>query len=708
MKKLRKLGAWLLCLCMVLPLIPVTAFAADTEEIWVNGVNIVTAESYTVQCGSGTAVYDPNTKTITLHDAAVTEMMGQSPDRTQYYAIVILSNNTADEITLRLEGQNTVSAEGGIYANCNLKITGTAADSLQVNATGSGHNAICIFNCGLKVEYVRLQASLPTNTAIGVTSGITILSGADVSVSGGKYCDLSTNGILTISGSKLTLPEGAAGEDGMGISADGGISIQDHSVVKGTVVGVAVKTAQGINISDSEVDITSTSGNVLNAEGSITINEGSQVTVKGYYPSLWAGGGITINGAVNAISTNECAIYSKGTIAIGGTSDVHAVGTLGGIKTIGNIEINGGTVYAKSSGENTAAILARYTKTGNEEAQRALTLNENYGEISGGKLAVSEWWGDRLNRSWTSFIAKDDASGVLAINGSSNILNALKEVTIKIKSADYSAVDEAIAKADELTAENYEDFSGVTSAIHAVDRNKNITEQNIVDGYAAAIESAIAALTYKAADYSRVDAALGKIPSDLSQYTDESVQALNEAKNAVTRGKNITEQSIVDGYAEAIENAVGALTLKSAPPVSKPKIIRGASQSVEQGKDASFTSDADFEDFLKVIIDGKELSSDSYTIKKGSTIVTLKAAYVKTLSEGKHTIGIVSANGQADAEFTVVKSGSSGSSPSDPNSPQTGDSSHLWLWLALLLLAAGTMTVTALLIKNSKRSKDTR
>ncbi|MEG1475093.1 MAG: hypothetical protein RSC10_04995, partial [Longicatena sp.] len=63
-------------------------------------------------------------------------------------------------------------------------------------------------------------------------------------------------------------------------------------------------------------------------------------------------------------------------------------------------------------------------------------------------------------------------------------------------------------------------------------------------------------LANKGADYTKVADAIASIPTDLSIYTDESVQILNEALEAVVADKNSTEQKIVDGYAEAIGNAI--------------------------------------------------------------------------------------------------------------------------------------------------------
>ena len=66
--------------------------------------------------------------------------------------------------------------------------------------------------------------------------------------------------------------------------------------------------------------------------------------------------------------------------------------------------------------------------------------------------------------------------------------------------ADYTKVDEALARANTLRKEDYKDFSGVEAAIRAVIRNKNITEQDEVDDMARAIEEAIGKLQRKSSD----------------------------------------------------------------------------------------------------------------------------------------------------------------------------------------------------------------
>ena len=138
---------------------------------------------------------------------------------------------------------------------------------------------------------------------------------------------------------------------------------------------------------------------------------------------------------------------------------------------------------------------------------------------------------------------------------------------LQYKDADYTKVDAAIAKANALNKDNYKDFSAVETAVNAVVRDKNITEQSEVDAMAQAIEDAIAALQYKDADYTKVDAAIAKANA-LKKDDYKDFSGVETAVKAVARGKNITEQSEVDKMAKAIEDAIAALEKK--PASTKP------------------------------------------------------------------------------------------------------------------------------------------
>ena len=136
-----------------------------------------------------------------------------------------------------------------------------------------------------------------------------------------------------------------------------------------------------------------------------------------------------------------------------------------------------------------------------------------------------------------------------------------------------------------------------------------------------------------------------------------------------------------------------------------PEIIEGKRQSVTEGekKELTFKSNAAFSDFIRAQIDGKALDEKNYTVKEGSTVVTLKADYVATLSAGEHKIGIVSESGTAITAFIVNEKAVV---DNDTKSPQTGDNSHMALWIAVLLVSGGALIVTGIYSRKKKHSEN--
>lgn len=170
----------------------------------------------------------------------------------------------------------------------------------------------------------------------------------------------------------------------------------------------------------------------------------------------------------------------------------------------------------------------------------------------------------------------------------------------------------------------------------------------------------------------------------------------------------------------------GSCTVCGQPDTDfKPIITAGVNGTwkPDSGADLSFTSNAAFADFIKVQIDGQDLDPQYYDVREGSTIVTLKDSYLKTLSVGEHTIAIVSVTGTASTIFKVEavanppenqnpdgggsgtdnktpdggsstdnKNPSGGGSTDNKNpsgggsktTPKTGDNSQMTLWMALL------------------------
>ena len=88
-----------------------------------------------------------------------------------------------------------------------------------------------------------------------------------------------------------------------------------------------------------------------------------------------------------------------------------------------------------------------------------------------------------------------------------------------------------------------------------------------------------------------------------------------------------------------------------------PSIIQGSDARWKKGESSTLTfrSDAAFEDFAEVLVDGAALSSESYEKRngEGNIIVELRESYLEQLAEGEHTLVIRSARGDATTHFTV-------------------------------------------------------
>ena len=240
--------------------------------------------------------------------------------------------------------------------------------------------------------------------------------------------------------------------------------------------------------------------------------------------------------------------------------------------------------------------------------------------------------------------------------------------------ADYTKVDEAIAKVNALNKDNYKDFSAVEAAVNAVVRDKNITEQSKVDAMAKAIEAAITALQYKDADYTKVDAAIAKANA-LNKDNYKDFTGVEAAVNAVTRGKNLTEQTEVDAMAKAIEDAIAALQYKDADYTKVDAAIAKANAL----KKYDYKDFSGVETAVKAVVRGKNITEQSEVDKMAKAIEDAIAALEKKPASTKP--------GTTD------------------KSPQTGDTSNLALWIALLFVSGGAAISTTVVSRKKKYNR---
>ena len=306
-------------------------------------------------------------------------------------------------------------------------------------------------------------------------------------------------------------------------------------------------------------------------------------------------------------------------------------------------------------------LFADYTKV-DEAITKAKALNkDDYKDFSAVDSAVNAVVRDKnvTEQSEVDKMAKAIEDAIAAL---------------QYKDADYIKVDAAIAKANALNKDDYKDFSAVESAINAVVRDKNITEQSEVDKMAKAIEDAIAALKYKDADYTKVDEAIAKANA-LNKNDYKDFTGVEAAVNAVVRGKNLTEQTEVDAMAKAIEDAIAALVYKDA---DYTKVDAAIAKANALNKD-------DYKDFsgveaaINAVVRGKNITEQSEVDKMAKAIEDAIAALEKKPASTKP--------GTSD------------------KSPQTGDTSNIALWIALLFVSGGAAIGTTVVSRKKKYNK---
>ena len=155
-------------------------------------------------------------------------------------------------------------------------------------------------------------------------------------------------------------------------------------------------------------------------------------------------------------------------------------------------------------------------------------------------------------------------------------------------------------------------------------------------------------------------------------------------------------------------------------------VIEGADSVWTEGDEAPIVvrADGDYSKFVGVDVDDSELAPENYTSASGSTIITLKASYLKTVSAGTHKLTVRYTDGQASTQFTVKKASSSsqGTVPVAPGrnngsgsnaaggagasggAPRTGDDTPVTQMVLLALLAAAVVGLAAGMIYRKRRS----
>ena len=273
--------------------------------------------------------------------------------------------------------------------------------------------------------------------------------------------------------------------------------------------------------------------------------------------------------------------------------------------------------------------------------------------------------------------------------------------------ADYTEVDAAIKDANALNENNYKDFSAVKVALDAVVRGKKITEQSEVDAMAKSIKDAIAALQYKDADYTKVDEALAKANAlNKNSYQDfsaveKAIADVVRDKNITEQSEvDAMAKAIEDAIAELVKKPSSSSSSRPSYSITTPdKTENGSvnisSTSAKRGSIVTITVTPDAGYMLDELTvtdkDGKELSltkkSDTeYTFVMPAGKVEITPSFVKQAEEPSRVfVDVKTGDYFYDAVLWAVEKGITNGTSAEtfsPEAPCTRAQIVTFLWRA--------------------------
>lgn len=163
----------------------------------------------------------------------------------------------------------------------------------------------------------------------------------------------------------------------------------------------------------------------------------------------------------------------------------------------------------------------------------------------------------------------------------------------------------------------------------------------------------------------------------------------------------------VNVIAEAKEYSDGQDSGISLSTVVPPAVKSGSGAEYRKGstEGLTFTTDDTANNFVRVLIDETEIPSDSYTVSGELLTVILHMDYLDTLSTGEHKIEIITVNGSAVADFTVISRTNQETSGARNDSPNTGDSGNVLLSTVPIVMCSALLII-ALSVRTKRRKNE--
>ena len=296
MSKTRKLIGLAAALAFAMVMLPASAFADTTQyDLFVNGEQF-TSEKLTIQCGDGTATYDPETQTLALNNASITNVVDYGG----------IASKLAGNLAISLQGANYITFDDntGIKASGNVEIQGPG--SLTINVAGETMDGISVTG-DVSVRGTSLAVNAPGG--IGIASDGTVSFDNAQVKSAALYAGIDAINLIIENGSVVDISAtedrcNAAFISARGGATGGNIRISNSNVVaKSAFPGLFA--GDNLAISGASVQSTSTAAAALWARGDLIISENAHVTLDGKDPSGCKGNFTVYAAEIDAKNTND-------------------------------------------------------------------------------------------------------------------------------------------------------------------------------------------------------------------------------------------------------------------------------------------------------------------------------------------------------------------------------------------------------------------
>lgn len=257
-----------------------------------------------------------------------------------------------------------------------------------------------------------------------------------------------------------------------------------------------------------------------------------------------------------------------------------------------------------------------------------------------------------------------------------------------LKSADYSAYDAAVLKAEALEREYYKDLTALDAALAVDVHGLTELDQSIVDAQTKAIEDALAALALKDADYTAYNAAVEKSNAlDKSLYADTT--ELDSLLAEDVSGLTILNQDIVDKQTRAIEDALKNLVFK---PADYTEYNNAVEQANALNRDL-YEDLAALDEALAVDISGKNITEQAEVDAQTQAILTaIENLTEKPVTEPETPEEPSQPVTEAPSE-TETTTQSDAKPSTDVKSPQTGANTSSVFGLSFICICSAVVLV---------------